>query len=58
MKTPSFEKAPAEIPAKDIKETVNTDIVVAGAGPAGLAAAVSAAETNYKFRQERFLKFK
>lgn len=44
----SFETPPAPIPAKDIKETINTDIVVAGAGPAGLAAAVSAAEKGAK----------
>jgi fumarate reductase flavoprotein subunit len=40
----SFEIPPAPIPANTIKEIINTDIVVAGAGPAGLAAAVSAAE--------------
>ena len=44
----SFEEPAAPIPAKDIKEVVNTEIVVAGAGPAGLAAAVSAAERGAK----------
>ena len=44
----SFETPPAPIPAKDIKEIINADIVVAGAGPAGLAAAVSAAEKGAK----------
>jgi fumarate reductase flavoprotein subunit len=40
----SFETPPASIPEGDIREVVETDIVVAGAGPAGLAAAASAAE--------------
>ena len=44
----SFEEPAAPIPAKEIKEIVNTEIVVAGAGPAGLAAAVSAAERGAK----------
>ena len=44
----SFETPPDPILSKDIKETINTDIVVAGAGPAGLAAAVSAAEKGAK----------
>jgi fumarate reductase flavoprotein subunit len=44
----SFEKPPAPIPANEIKEIVNVDIVVAGAGPAGLAAAGSAAEKGAK----------
>ena len=44
----SFETPPDPIAAKDIKETINADIVVAGAGPAGLAAAVSAAEKGAK----------
>ena len=40
----SFETPPAPIPESDIREVVETDIVVVGAGPAGLAAAASAAE--------------
>lgn len=40
----SFETLPAPIPESDIREVVETDIVVVGAGPAGLAAAASAAE--------------
>ncbi len=44
MKTYSFETQPPPIPESEISEIVDTDIVVAGAGPAGLAAAASAAE--------------
>jgi fumarate reductase flavoprotein subunit len=44
----SFEIPPPAIPKKDIKEVISTDIVVIGAGPAGLAAAVSAAEKGAK----------
>jgi fumarate reductase flavoprotein subunit len=44
MKTYSFETPPPPIPESEIVEIVETDIVVAGAGPAGLAAAASAAE--------------
>jgi fumarate reductase flavoprotein subunit len=44
----TFETPPLPIPEKDIKEIVNTEIVVAGAGPAGLAAAASAAESGSK----------
>jgi fumarate reductase flavoprotein subunit len=44
----SFETPPAPIPESDIREVVETDIVVVGAGPAGLAAAASAAEQGAK----------
>jgi fumarate reductase flavoprotein subunit len=44
----SFETQPEPISAKAIKEIINTEIVVAGAGPAGVAAAVSAAEKGAK----------
>jgi fumarate reductase flavoprotein subunit len=44
----SFETPPASIPESDIREVVETDIVVVGAGPAGLAAAASAAEQGAK----------
>lgn len=44
----SFEVPPPAVPAKDIKETVNTDVVVIGAGIAGLTAALSAAEAGAK----------
>ena len=46
MKTYSFETPPAPISPAAIKEVVETDIVVAGAGPAGLAAATSAAQAG------------
>jgi fumarate reductase flavoprotein subunit len=42
----SFEVAPDPIPASEIKETVDADIVVVGAGIAGLPAAMAAAETG------------
>ena len=42
----SFEKAPAPVPARDIKETVTTEVLVVGAGLAGLSAALSAAEAG------------
>ena len=44
----SFEFSPPPISVKDIRERVNTDVVVLGAGVAGLAAAVSAAEGGAK----------
>ena len=44
----SFEVPPPPIPAGDIRETLNTDVVVIGAGIAGLTAAVSAVETGAK----------
>ncbi len=42
----SFEVPPPPIPARDIKEIVDTDVVVVGAGIAGLTAALSAAEAG------------
>ena len=41
-----FEISPPAIPARQIRETVTTDIVVAGAGISGLTAAASAAEAG------------
>ncbi len=41
-----FETPPPPIPENEIAEVVEADIVVAGAGPAGLAAAVSAAQAG------------
>lgn len=42
----SFEIPPPPIAAKDIKETIDTEVVVLGAGIAGLTAALSAAEAG------------
>jgi len=42
----SFEVPPTPIPAKDVRETVASDVVVVGAGIAGLTAALSAAEAG------------
>jgi fumarate reductase flavoprotein subunit len=42
----SFEVPPAAIPSADIKETINADVIVVGAGMAGLSAAVSAVESG------------
>lgn len=42
----AFEVPPAPIPASDIKETITTDVVVVGAGTAGMTAALSAAEAG------------
>ena len=39
-----FEKPPAPVLAADIKETIETEVVVVGAGVSGLSAAVSATE--------------
>ncbi len=44
----SFEIPPPPIPAKDIRETVTADVVVVGAGIAGLTAALSAAGAGAK----------
>jgi len=44
----SFEISPPPIPIKQIRDTVTTDVVVLGAGIAGLTAAVSAAEAGAK----------
>ena len=43
-----FEVCPTPISVDDIKEKVNTDVVVVGAGIAGLTAAASAAEAGAK----------
>ena len=45
---PSFLKAPAPIKDSDIKETVEADVVIVGAGIAGLCAAISAAQEGAK----------
>jgi len=45
---PGFEVGPPPIPAKQIKETIDTDVIVIGAGIAGLTAAASAAEAGAK----------
>ncbi|AFV12594.1 fumarate reductase flavoprotein subunit FccA [Thermacetogenium phaeum DSM 12270] len=45
---PSFMKPPAPIADSEIKETVTTDVVVCGAGMAGLCAAIAAAEGGAK----------
>jgi fumarate reductase flavoprotein subunit len=42
----SFELPPPPIPARAIRETLSTDVVVVGAGIAGLTAALSAAEAG------------
>ena len=42
----SFEVPPPPIPAEEIGRTLETDVVVVGAGVAGLAAALSAAEAG------------
>ena len=44
----SFEIPPDPIPASDIKEQVDAEVVVVGAGMAGLSAALSAAESGAK----------
>jgi fumarate reductase flavoprotein subunit len=43
-----FLEPPPSIPARDIKETITADVVVIGAGIAGMTAAVSAAEAGAK----------
>jgi fumarate reductase flavoprotein subunit len=45
---PSFLTAPDPIPDSEITETVDADVVIVGAGLAGLCAAVSAAESGAK----------
>jgi len=42
----SFEIPPDPIPASDIRETITSEVVVVGAGLAGLSAALSAAEAG------------
>ena len=44
----SFETPPDPIPSSDIKKYIDTDVVVIGAGIAGLSAALSAAEARAK----------
>jgi fumarate reductase flavoprotein subunit len=44
----SFEAPPEPIPAGDIKETLNTEVVVVGCGISGVVAAVSAVEAGAK----------
>jgi fumarate reductase flavoprotein subunit len=44
----SFEVPPPPIPEKDIKEKMTADVVVLGAGIAGLTTALSAAEAGAK----------
>jgi fumarate reductase flavoprotein subunit len=46
MTTYHFETPPSPILESEIAEVVEADVVVAGAGPSGLAAAVSAAQTG------------
>jgi fumarate reductase flavoprotein subunit len=46
LQNASFEIQPPPISVKDIKQTINTDVVVVGAGIAGLTAALSAAEAG------------
>lgn len=45
---PAFMQPPAPIADSEIKETMNTDVVVCGAGMAGLCAAVAAAQAGAK----------
>ena len=46
MRAFNFETPPSPIPQSEIVEVVEADVVVAGAGPSGLAAAVSAAQAG------------
>jgi len=46
LETPGFEAAPPSIPSKEIKETHVADVLVVGAGIAGLTAALSAVEAG------------
>jgi fumarate reductase flavoprotein subunit len=48
---PNFEICPPSIPVKDIKEVIATDVVVVGAGIAGLTAALSVAEAGARVIQ-------
>lgn len=45
---PAFMQPPAPIADSEIKETINTDVVVCGAGMAGLCAAIAAAQAGAK----------
>ena len=49
--TGAFEVTPPPIPAEDIRETFTADVVVAGAGTSGKAAALSAAEAGARVIQ-------
>lgn len=42
----SFESAPSAIAISDIKETIEAEVVIVGAGPSGLVTALSAAENG------------
>ena len=44
--TPSFLQKPETIPASDIKETVDVDIVIIGAGMSGMSATRAAIESG------------
>jgi ribulose 1,5-bisphosphate synthetase/thiazole synthase len=44
----SWEAAPKAIPASEIKQTVDAEVLVIGAGLAGLAAAIAAVESGAK----------
>ena len=44
----SFETVPPPVPENEIKETITTEVVVIGAGTAGMAATLSAAEAGAK----------
>ena len=46
--TPSFMNAPDPIPDSEIKETIEGDIIVVGAGPSGLITALSAYDHGLK----------
>ncbi len=46
--TPSYEIAPSPIPDKDIKSTLDTDVLVVGGGTGGMFAVLSAAESNVR----------
>jgi fumarate reductase flavoprotein subunit len=45
-RTFNYEKPPDPIPSDDIKKNINAEVVVVGAGMAGLSAAISAAEAG------------
>jgi NADPH-dependent 2,4-dienoyl-CoA reductase/sulfur reductase-like enzyme len=47
-RTYNFEIPPDPVPSSDIKKYVNTEVVVVGAGIAGLSAALTAAEAGVK----------
>ena len=47
-RTYNFEIAPDPFPSRDIKRKIDAEVVVVGAGIAGLSAAISAAEAGAK----------